>query len=325
VGDSVYPAWNGPVRLGPRIRGEKAMNPMTRHRYLMGAMQQLQLTMTIRLMCIQDDVARLPRIVEAWRAASARMIDLASKQGGTADAVAIANPPDSVRPRLEELAADPLFQGSFSDLPTSFRVVELDKIVAPQRDVNLDFVESLRPRIPGSTVEELVEFCVGPRGEAPEIQTLQTAQNQMTFSSRNVDLRFLGGFPKQISEEDIRLAQMGGHPVAAITLLVGFGATPINAYMVGPRLVLANGFHRVIALRSAGVTHAPIVVRHVTNPDIEFPEQFIGLPRTYLLQNPRPVLVQDFFDDALCVDLTVKPRKKVLKVSWGTEDGVVPE
>ncbi|HMJ49703.1 MAG TPA: hypothetical protein VK440_03930, partial [Burkholderiales bacterium] len=137
--------------------------------------------------------------------------------------------------------------------------------------------------------------------------------------------RFLGGYPKPITEDDIRVAHMGGQPVEVVALLVGFGAAPINAWMVGRRLVLANGFHRIVALRSEGITRVPIVVRHVGNAEIEFPEQFLGLSRAYLLQQPRPVLVKDFFDTTLTIELKLKPRKKVLKVTWGQEEGVVPE
>jgi len=107
-------------------------------------------------------------------------------------------------------------------------------------------------------------------------------------------------------------------------LLVGFGAAPINAWQVGKRLVLANGFHRIVALRSAGISNAPMVVRQVTNPDIEFPENYLGLSRSYLL-GPRPVLVGDFFDEDLTIEVRLKPRRKVVKVAWGPEDSVVPE
>jgi hypothetical protein len=296
-----------------------------RYRYLMGAMSQNQLAMTVRLACIPEDVARLPDILESWRAASARMVELAQTEAGLSDQIVVEDVPATVRARLREIAADPLFQASFSALPTSFKVVDIDKLVAPQREVNLDYVDSLRKRISGKTIEEVLEFCVGPRTEPPIVQALQTAPNQMTFSSRSLDLRFLGGIPKQISEDDIKLAYMGGQPTEAITILVGFGAAPINAYQSGRRLVLWNGFHRIVALRSAGISKVPIVVQHVANLDIEFPDNYFGLSRAYLLQNQRPVLVGDFFDNDLIVEVGLKPRKKTLKVMWGEEASVVPE
>jgi hypothetical protein len=209
-------------------------------------------------------------------------------------------------------------------VPSTIRVVEIDKLIAPQREVNLDYVESLRAQIPGNTITELMEFCLGPRA-APELKMLQTAQNQITFSSRSLDLRFLGGFPKTLTTDDIKVAHLGGQPAEAIVLLVGYGAGPINAWRAGARVVLNNGFHRIVALRLAGIKSIPMVLQEVANADIEFPEHILGLSKGYLLQQPRPVLIEDFFDEALVTDVRLKPRRKVVKVGWGVEDSVVPE
>ncbi len=296
-----------------------------RYRFLMGAMQQNALAMTVRLTCIPEDVTRIDEIVRAWRGASTRMANLAASEGGLPDRISVADAPASMRARLIEIEEDPLFRASFSAMPTDIKIVEIDSLVAPQRDVNLDYVEVLRSRIPGHEVTDLVEYCVGPRTEPPELQALQTAQNQMTYSSRSLDLRFISGAPKRVGEDDLAVAYAGGHPVEAVSLLVGFGAAPINSWMIGSRLVLGNGFHRVVALRMAGVTHIPIVVQHVANAEIEFPEQFLGLSRAYLLEQERPVVVKDFFDDALTTELRLKPRRKIVKVTWGSEDSVAPD
>jgi hypothetical protein len=296
-----------------------------RYRILMGAMQQNALAMTVRLTCVPEEVARVDEITQAWRGASARMASLSASEAGLPDHIFVAEPPATIQSRLEEIEADPLFRASFSAMPTDVKVVELDHLVAPQRDVNLDYVDALRKRIPGKTVEELVEFCVGPRTEPPELKALQTAHNQMTFTSRSLDLRFLGGAPKRITADDIEVAHLGGQPVEAVSLLVGFGAASMNGWVVGNRLVLGNGFHRIVALRMEGISRIPIVVQHVANAEIEFPEQHLGLSRAYLLLHPRPVVVKDFFDNALTIDLRLKPRRKTVRVSWGHEDGVIPD
>lgn len=301
------------------------MTDYFRYRYLMGAMQQNALSSTVRLMCSPEDVGRLTEIVHAWQAASVRMTQLAESEAHLPDQIVIENPPESIQARLAEIKNDNLFSASFSAMPTSFKVVNIDQLVAPQREVNLDYVDTILERIPGKKVEELVEFCVGPRSTPPELKSLQTAQNQMTYSSRSLDLRFLGGSPKPITEGDIAVAYGGGQPVEVATLLVGFGAAPINVFMVGNRIVLNNGFHRVVALRMAGIARIPVVIQHVANPEFEFPEQILGLSRAYLLNQPRPVLVKDFFDDALTIELHLKPRRKTVKITWIMEDGVIPD
>lgn len=296
-----------------------------RYRYLMGAMQQNALSQTVRVMCIPDDIARLSEITQSWQKASTRMTSLAKTEAGLPDKITIEEPPAPIEKRLKEIENDQLFRATFSAMPTSFKIIDIDQLVAPQREVNLDYVDSIIKRIPGKSIEDLIELCVGPRTSPPELKALQTAGNQMTCSSRSLDLRFLIGAPKPINDDDISIAYVGGQPVEAITLLVGFGGAPINVYMVGTRLVLGNGFHRVVALRMAGITKIPVVVQHVANAELEFPEQFLGLSRAYLLEQPRPVLVKDFFDEALTVELRLKPRKKTLKISWGVEDGIIPD
>jgi hypothetical protein len=296
-----------------------------RYQFLMGAMQQNALAQTVRLGCIAEDVARLPEITQAWRAASARMTSLSQSEGGLADRIAAGEVPPEINDRLFQIAADPLFQASFSAMPTTFMVVEIDNLVAPQREVNLDYVDDLRKRIPGRSVPDLVEFCVGPRSVTPELKALQTAPNQMTYTSRSLDLRFLGGSPKVLTDSDVAVAHLGGQPVEVIALLVGFGAAPINVYKVGNRFVLGNGFHRIFAVRAEGITHVPVVVQHVANAQIEFPAQLLNLTREYLLEDPRPVLVKDFFDPLLTIELHVKPRRKVLRIGWGEDNSVAPE
>jgi hypothetical protein len=294
------------------------------YRFLMGAIQQGALIQTVRLLCIPEDVQRIDAISRSWAAASARMTLLGQQEAGEPDTIGIIDPPIDVVPRLQQIAADHLFQRAFSSLPTTFKIVEIDKLVAPQRDVNLDYVEELRTRLPGATVQELLEFCVGPSLAPPEWKTLQTSGNQFIFTSKSLDLRFLGGSRKLLSEEDIAVAHQGGQPVEAVVLLVGFGARAINVYQVGPRLVLGNGFHRVVAMRAQGITHIPVVVNQVARPAIECPDHYLGLSRAYLFEDPRPVLLKDFFDAALTLELRMTPRRKTLKLTWGSEDSIIP-
>src|SRR5579859_7305296 len=132
-----------------------------RYRYLMGAMQQNLLTATVRQLCIPEDIANLGKITEAWRVASARMAALSQEEAGLQDGISKANPPSSIQSKLAGIEQDHLFRESFSAMPTTFKVVEIDKLVAPQREVNLDYVDSIRKRISGKKIEDLVELCVG--------------------------------------------------------------------------------------------------------------------------------------------------------------------
>jgi hypothetical protein len=279
----------------------------------------------VRAIGMPEECARLPQITEAWCTASARMQSLLDDEKGIADGTTVAPLPAEATNQVRAIEADPLFQASFGEGSYSIQLVELDTMVAPQRQVNLDFVEVIKARLGAASLDDLLRVCLETRADAPELKQIQTADNQLVFSSPSLDLRFLGGFPKPIDEADIKVAHGGGQPVAVVTLLVGFGSAPVNGWLFGSRVVLANGFHRVFTLRSLGIQRVPIVLNHLTNPEIQFPEQFLGLPRGYLWQYPRPVIVKDFFDQALTTDVLLKPRRKTLRIAWGAEDSVVPE
>jgi hypothetical protein len=112
--------------------------------------------------------------------------------------------------------------------------------------------------------------------------------------------------------------------VAAVIAFVGYGGSPINVIAANGRLVLNNGFHRVYALRSLGVTHIPVVIQQATNVRLEFPPAVAGLPREYLLGTPRPVLMKDFFHDDFCISLRVRDRLKVVTVGINLGQHEIP-
>src|SRR5947209_6638015 len=119
-----------------------------RYRYLLGAMQQIQVSMIIRAQGIEEEASRLTEIIERWRRASQRMQELMRTDVGAADDLDTHNPPDDIKGRLAEIEADPLFRASFSLVPTKFLMVNVNHLVAPQREVNLDYVASLMKRVP---------------------------------------------------------------------------------------------------------------------------------------------------------------------------------
>jgi hypothetical protein len=294
-----------------------------RTRYLLGAMPQMFITMTLRTQCIDDEVQRVDEVMSAWRAASSRMQELTVNEAGLADGVLLEGVDPSMHPLISELGKDSLFKASFSAVPTTFAMVKIDTLVAPQRQVNMDYVEALEASMVSTELSNVVELCLKAGPISPKIKRLQTAANQITFSSSSNDLRFLGGFAKAVGPDDLDVAYGGGRPVAAVAMLVGYGAAPINVWSAAGRLILNNGFHRVVALRRRGVEHIPVVVQHAANAEIDFPSQILGLSREYLLGHRRPVLVRDFFDDALTVELRLKEHMKTVRLSWVAEDGVV--
>jgi hypothetical protein len=250
---------------------------------------------------------------------------LIQQEAGHANATQIASIPNEHEAVLQAIRNDELFKKSFSFLPWEFAMVDVDTLVAPQRTVNLDYIEELRIRYQGHTTNaDLINICLSPKREMPPIRHLEVLNNSHVFSSKNQDLRFLGAFLKKLTPDDYQHAELGGIPAAAIIAFIGYGSSPVNVLRCDNRLVLNNGFHRVYALRSMGINRLPMVVQQITNFQLEFPPQIVGLPREYLIGAPRPVLMKDFFRDDFCISLKAKMRVKVVTLQTGLGQFDVP-
>jgi hypothetical protein len=293
--------------------------------YLYAFATQGELLNHVRTQTLDEEFERFPEILFQWQMLQLRVQQLCQREHTLADQSTFEDPPTEFTTKLKNISGDPLFAKTFSALPTSFSIVEIDKLVAAQRSVNLDYVGRLIARFRDKkSLSDLIDHCVSPVREMPPIQHLEIANNAHVFSSPNLDVRFLGAFLKRLTSEDFQFAQMGGLPAAAIIAFVGYGGAPINVLRWGNRLVLNNGFHRVYALRSLGVTKIPVVVQHVNNLQLEFPQVVSGFPREYLLRVPRPVLMKDFFEDGFCITLKAKDRIKTVTLQTSCSQFDIP-
>ena len=296
-----------------------------RQLYLFAFAPQAEVLRHLRTQAIPEEQSRTESIIEAWKSAQLKVKSLMEQEGGLADTNADVQIPEVHVERLSEIATDSLFQKTFSGLPISFGLVDVDKLVAAQRTVNLDYVDRLVSTISSHpSLDELIEICLSPTRSMDPIQHLEVSPNTHTFTSPNSDIRFLGAFVKELTPQDLEYAVSGGLPAAAVITFVGYGGAPVNVLEVENRIVLNNGFHRAYALRSLGVNQLPVVIQHVDNAQLEFPPAVAGLPKEYLLGAGRPVLMKDFFEDDLTVPLRVRERLKMVTVGIGLNQHDVP-
>jgi hypothetical protein len=298
--------------------------------YLYAFASQGEILNYVRTQATDSDRERLPEIMTAWQNVQPRVSQISDQEAGIAETISVAPIPEEHTAAVESYVSTPLFQRTFSSLPVTIGVVEIDKLVAGQRMVNLPYVERLTERYASSpTFETLLDVCVSPHREMAPIQHLEIAPNTHVFSSPNSDIRFLGAFAKrQLTSEDLDLAEAGGLPGIAVVAFVGYGGASVNVLAAslpsGVRYVLNNGFHRVYALRRAGVTHIPVVIQQVQNVQLEFPPQVGQLPREYLLAAPRPSLMKDFFEPDFTVALKVLDRIKMVTIAIALNQHEVP-
>jgi hypothetical protein len=296
-----------------------------KQRYLFAFATQGEVINHLRTQTLSEEVNRTTDILLKWQEQRPKVQQFELTERGIADSSSLEDLPLDFSATLQGIADHALFRKTFMHLPFSFALVEIDKLVAPQRSVNLDYVERLQVAFRDKTsLSELISICLSPVREMPPIQHLEVANNTHMFSSPNTDLRFLGAFFKKLRPEDLQFAELGGIPAAAIITFIGYGGAPVNVFRWENRLVLNNGFHRLFALRSLGVTSVPVVVQHVQNIQLEFPSIVGGLPREYLLGVARPVLMKDFFEDGLCVTLNAKRRVRGISVQAAVGQFDVP-
>lgn len=293
--------------------------------YLYGACTQPEVVTFLRTQCVLSGEGEIENILRDWREAAKAFSQTSLTANNSPDAIGIEEIPGSHTGQLEKVSSDPLFRKSFSLLPCSFQLVELDRVVAGQRYVNMDYVDSLVQSIPDKPdLKFLIDFCLRKRSGAPPPSELQLGPNVYSYKSQSTDFRFLGGYPKKIEGADIAASTGGGEPVAAIVLLVGYGSPEVSMFKVGSRVILNNGFHRLVALRTRGVRKAPVVVQHVTNVDLEIPPVLVGLPSQYLVRAPKPSMLMDFLNPKFVREVRMKSRDKSVQIQWNVNQIDIP-
>lgn len=283
-----------------------------RQKYLYGFSPIGEVMDYVRVYGTPDEIERLPELVAAWNAIRPDIDSVRAAEAGVSETIAITELPPDQAAAATQLVSSPFLKRGIN-LRHSVALVEIDNLIAAQRGVNLDYVDRIVERLPEEiTLEFLVGFCLAPWHEGAPVRHFQSEPGAHVFSSPSADLRFLGSFVKPITDEDLDWVESGGIPAMAIVSVIGYGDSPVNALWSGSRAVLNNGFHRVYALRRRGVQHIPIILQFATDVVMDFPSRVIDLPREYLLTNPRPALMKDFFDERFNMVLKVKNRLKTV-------------
>ncbi len=267
----------------------------------------------LRTQLVKDEIDRTDEILDAWAVAQTRIATLSQTEAGISDSIKIEPIPAESLESVLAMLDTGLIRKSFQ-LQNSVSVVEIDKLVAGQRAVNLEYVDQLKAEFEKDlSFNGIAKICLSSERTVAPIQHLELGQNVHAFSSPSADLRFLGSYLiDNLTPELITYAEGGGSPAAAVISFIGYGAYPINVLKTGPRIVLNNGFHRVYTLRSLGIEKIPVLIQQADNWQLEFPHVVGNVPRDYLLFHPRPVLMKDFFEADFSTTIRVRNRMKLV-------------
>jgi hypothetical protein len=238
-------------------------------------------------------------------------------EAGIADDVTIGELAPELMPLRERVLADPLVQLSFALTPIDVGMVELDRLVVFQKHINLSHVEQrLSPRVAAAkTPEAVFRFCLPFEDRVDPPTAFGGGPGGWIFKSPSNDFRFLGA--KVIDPKDVAGLHVQGVPAHIVAVAVGYGPNYLAAAHVEGRLILWNGSHRAYALRAAGYTHVPCLIKRVSRrdeleamgqPDVnENPDRFLSAPR--------PPILRDYFDDELRLIAHVQPTVRQVQVS----------
>jgi hypothetical protein len=265
-------------------------------------------------------------LVDAWRRANDHYAELEDSEDGIADEIETRPLPAGLEPLAARLAETPHFRRAFDRMPTSFGMVELDKIIVSQRRVTAQFVADLRARLdPRPDMAGLFRFCQPFERRDPPVEVRRLGAQRFLFTSVSNDLRFH-------ETALLRGDQVGGYvpvgPIGGVVgLVVGYGSNFLTLIRSDDRMVLHNGYHRAVALRMAGYTHAPCVIQTVTRRDeleVAAAQAVVDDPAFYFRAR-RPPLLKDFFDDKIRTVLRVKRMEKLIEVSFEIKEHNVYE
>lgn len=256
-------------------------------------------------------------LTEEWRAANEYYQELERSEAGIANSGSHRELDASFASMVAEMKAHPHYRRTFDTLPTTFMLVELDKLIVFQRHVRRTFVDRLMRRIgPAPTPEALFRFCMPLEASAPpSVQICDLGAHRYVFRCESVDLRYHE--TAVLRPEQVRDYHSFGAIAGIVGVVVGFGCDFLNGIRVGNRVLLHNGYHRACALRSLGITHAPCIIQTATCSD-EIQAVVKGRvaeqPEFYF-ESARPPLLKDFFDPRLRKLLPLRRQMHLVEVT----------
>ena len=265
--------------------------------------------LSFRIQASGDQDVDIARAAERWRAAAAFTDQLRTTEAGEADDLSVGPLPESLVDQGSAFLTSSLARTSFATSPATLGIVELDKLVIFQRQINLRYTTELQTMVAGDWTTEslgLFKFCLTIDQPEPPIIGLQANNNTFVFSSISTDARFLGA--RLLDASNVGGHTPAGKATAAVVLYVGYGINALSVININGRLVLNNGSHRAYALRSAGINRAISVVQSLSRPDELVTMPVVQQNQDLYLHSPRPPMLKDYFNPDL-MDVIEAPRR----------------
>jgi hypothetical protein len=265
-------------------------------------------------------------LTDEWRAANDYYYELEKAEAGIADRIQCRELDAELAPLAAQVMTDPRYRCAFDTVPSSFAMVELDRLVIFQPHVTKQHVEVLKAQLgPTPDAKSVFRFCFPSADSAPPVRIRKAGSRRYLFSSRSADFRFHEGV--LLRPEQVRDYNTFGSVGGMLGLVVGFGPNFLSAVRSDKRLILQNGYHRAYALRDLGIRYAPCVIETVTRRDelnVVAKDDVCENPQFYL-NAARPPLLKDFFDPKIRKVLRIERTTRMIEVSYEVREFEIPE
>lgn len=273
-----------------------------------------------------SDAVDRAALTSEWRAANDYYLELEKSQAGIANQGTHRDLDRTFAALADEVSAHPRFRRAFDTLPTSFGMVELDSLIVYQRHVTRNFVDARMARVgPAPSAEALFRLCMPLDDPDVPVQIQKVGSRRYQFRCPSTDFRFHE--PTLLRASQTTGYESIGAIAGIVGLVVGFGSNFLNAVRVGKRVLLNNGYHRAVALRALGITHAPCIIQTATRVDelqISVKSRVAEEPEFYF-ESARPPLLRDFFDRRIRKLLPIRQRTRLIEVTFEIKDHLVAE
>lgn len=292
--------------------------------YLIGRPPASEFLSYVKAQTVGGATRDVAALMDTWRAANDRIRDLERDDAGAADNATVDELPPEMATLAIHVISDPIVVNSFNVVPTTLGLVELDRLVVYQKQINLRYVKELRNQLGETPAHDAVFRLALPFDHpVPQVGIGRTAGNTWVLTSPSADFRFLGG--ELVDQSQLTGFPMTGSPAAVMAVIVGHGSNYLNAVSAEGRLVLNNGSHRAYALREAGLTHAPCLIQQVTRRDeLELLSNELHSNADRYLSASRPPMLKDYFDEHLRQVVTSPRLGTQVTVSFGVQVARVP-
>jgi hypothetical protein len=256
-------------------------------------------------------------LADMWRDASVVFADLQTAEAGAADKPQVLPLSKALQAHVNKLVKLASFQQTFSNVPVAFGMVELDKLVVCQQHIGRTSVDHMVSSLSTPLADaDLAAVCLPLTAGNAGFRVAHQDGERFVFVSDTHDMRFLGA--QLVNPATMKGLSVNGHAQAVVALSVGFTTNVLNVVRYGGRLVLNNGYHRALALRELGVTHAPCLIQvcaHWEDVGLAGSSEMYDNGPVYF-STARPPLLRDFANPKLMRAFATRRLTREVRIKY---------